>query len=118
MKSVSSVPVFEFLTTKNDTVEIFFQVNLYRHLVLGVNKKWQPKPVTVDFSFAYLHSVSQIFNGESLVSYINQSFDCLHDALEQKPGETRKQVHAFSRKLSKRNVDKDTKTLALHSFSG
>jgi hypothetical protein len=59
-KSVLSVPVFEFLTTKNDTVGIFSQLNFYRHLVLGVNKKWQPKSVTLDFSFAYLHLVSRV----------------------------------------------------------
>jgi hypothetical protein len=59
---------------------------------------------------------------QSLVSYINRSFDCLHDASKQKPGETRIQIctnhvmHAFSRNLSKKNVYKDIKTLALHNM--
>jgi hypothetical protein len=123
LPSIPSVPLLEFLTNSHTTAEIMSHM---RHFVSDVKKydaNWRPAVICSDFSFAYLHAASEVFNTELLMDNVTRSWERMVAGELNPPNKTRIQLCSahilisWSRNLKAGNVPKSSRNLAMHSLA-
>ncbi|OXA54826.1 hypothetical protein Fcan01_11312 [Folsomia candida] len=123
-KNVPAIPIMEALSTKGDVPAI---ANFLLQLVADVRKyklSWQPRLFVVDMCLAYLHASVLALNKESLAVYINRIYDYLiGDYPKIAVPKTvifvcsNHLMHAVSRYLHKKAVNKSTIKMAMFGFA-
>ena len=81
LAKISPIPLAEMLTSEQTNVEISHFLNRWCYDVKRIlNRDISPSQVEVDFSWAMLHSICQIFNRQDLEDYLNTCWQYLHDS--------------------------------------
>ena len=81
LAKITPIPLAEMLTSEQTNVEISHFLNRWCYDVKRIlNRDISPSQVVVDFSWAMLHSICQIFNRQDLEDYLNTSWQYLHDS--------------------------------------
>lgn len=121
-KGSPPLPVFEFLSDSQNTPTITYALMIFIHWWKKIAGKLMLSRVTVDFSWALIHSVLMSINNINIHVYLQWCFDIVYHG---KMGQKYTVVHiccnhllkAFRDRISSIKIDKTTKEYITRTFA-
>lgn len=119
----ATVPIMEFLTNKNNTNCTEFAIQHFLDEMKKSGIMHRPEKVVCDYSFQYLHAISEKLNGEPLIVGLNRVYEDLFTNSTSKPNSTSIQlcrlhlINSVNRHLKSKLVPDQIRKLALHAVA-